>query len=311
MTWSYSEHQLFKKCPRKWFFKSVFADSRANNPARQEAYLLSKMQSLYAWRGQVVESALQDFLIPSLEVDLQPPLHDTIKAAKQTFDEQLAFGRNHRIREPGMTIKQAGRAFAAFTELEYGQSFSDEDYLQAWEEVQMALRNFYKQSELKSLLKTGAYRVTQKVLQMQHFGATVRAVPDLIVFFLDRAPLIVDWKVHTSGIHDYADQLSIYAVALARVKPHADYGRYARRWKETDIELREAQLLRGLVREHTLDDSDVAAVDDRIAAGVIALREASAGKRSCELHSEDFPTAHDPQTCQSCQYRKICWNSDS
>ncbi len=268
------------------------------------------MQSLYAWRGQVVESAIQDYLIPSLEVDLQPPLQDTIKAAKETFDEQLAFGRNHRIREPGMTLKQAGKAFAAFTELEYGQPISDEDYLQAWEEVQTALRNFYKQTELKSLLKAGAYRVAQKVLQMQHFGATVRAVPDLIVFFLDRAPLIVDWKVHTSGIHDYADQLAIYAVALARVKPHADYGRYARSWKETEIELREAQLLRGLVRQHTLDDSDVAEVDDRIAAGVIALREAFAGKRSSELHSKDFPTAHDPQTCQSCQYRKICWNSD-
>jgi len=311
MTWSYSEHQLFKKCPRKWFFKSLFADSRANDPQRREAYLLSKMQSLYAWRGQVVESALQDFLIPSLEMNLQPRFHETIKAARETFDEQLAFGRNHRVRETGMTVKQAGRAFAAFTELEYGQPISNEEYQQAWEEIQTALRNFYKLTELKSLLKAGAYRVTQKVLQMQHFGATVRAVPDLIVFFPDRAPLIVDWKVHTFGIHDYAEQLAIYAVALARVKPHADYGRYAHGWKETDIELREAQLLRGFVRQHSLEDSDVAEVDDRIAAGVIAIRGACSGKRAPELHSEDFPTAHDPQTCQTCQYRKICWRSDS
>jgi hypothetical protein len=311
MTWSYSEYQLFKKCPRKWFFKSIFADARANDPERQEAYLLSKMQSLYAWRGQVVESAIQDFLIPSLEVDLQPTLQDTIKVAKKTFDEQLAFGRNHRVREAGMTIKQAGRAFAAFTELEYGEPISDQDYQQAWEDVQTALRNFYKQTELKTLLKAGAYRVTQRTLQFKHFGATVRAVPDLIVFFNDRNPLIVDWKVHTFGIHDYADQLAIYAVALARVKPHADYERYAQGWRETDIELREAQLLRGLVRHHSLEDSDVAEVDDWIAVGVIALREACAGKRSCELRSRDFPTAHDPQTCESCQYRKICWSSDS
>jgi PD-(D/E)XK nuclease superfamily len=310
MTWSYSAYQLFKKCPRKWFFKSVFADSRANDPRRKEAHLLSKMQSIYAWRGQVVESAIQDFIIPSLEVNLQPNLQDAIKFAKETFDKQLAFGRNHRIRETGMTIKQAGRAFAAFTELEYGQPISDQDYQQAWEEVHTALRNFYKQIELKALLKVGAYRVTQRTLQFPHFGATVRAVPDLIVFFDDRSPLIVDWKVHTFGIHDYSDQLTIYAVALARVKPHADYGRYARGWSETDIELREAQLLRGFVRQHSLENSDIAEVDDRIATGVIALREASGGKRSYQLHSEDFPTAHDPQTCQTCQYRKICCNSD-
>ncbi len=216
MTWSYSEYRLFKKCPRKWFFKSIFADPRANDPQRQEAYLLSKMQSLYAWRGQVVESAIQDFLLPSLQVQLQPTLQDTIKVAKETFDQQLAFGRNHRIREPGMTIKQAGKAFAAFTELEYGQAISDEDCQEAWEEVQTALRNLYKQTELKTLLKAGAYRVTQRTLQFKHFGATVRAIPDLMIFFNDRSPLIVDWKVHTFGIHDYADQLAIYALALAR-----------------------------------------------------------------------------------------------
>src|SRR6478672_1344500 len=40
-----------------------------------------------------------------------------------------------------------GRAFAAFTELEHGQPISDQDYQQAWEDVQTALRNFYKQTE--------------------------------------------------------------------------------------------------------------------------------------------------------------------
>ncbi len=89
------------------------------------------------------------------------------------------------------------------------------------------------------------------------------------------------------------------------MKPHADCERYARGWKETDIELREAQLLRGLVRQHSLENSDVAEVEDRIAAGVIALREACGGKRCCELDAKDFPTAHDPQTCQTCQYRKM------
>jgi hypothetical protein len=109
MTWSYSEYQLFKKCPRKWFFKSIFADARANDPERQEAYLLSKMQSLYAWRGQVVESAIQDFLIPSLEVDLQPTLQDTIKVAKKTFDEQLAFGVVNRDSESESSTRSRQR----------------------------------------------------------------------------------------------------------------------------------------------------------------------------------------------------------
>ncbi len=44
-----------------------------------------------------------------------------------------------------------------------------------------------------------------------------------------------------------------------------------------------------------MEDSDVVEVDDQMAAGVIALREACGGKRSCELHSEDFPTALEPK----------------
>jgi|ERR1043166_44125 hypothetical protein len=311
MTWSFSENRIFKRCPRQWFYKAIFADSQATAPERQEAYLLSKLQTVASWRGQLVDLIAETFLIPALNRGESPTLRDTLREARQLFRKQLDFGRNHRLREPGMTPKKAGNAFLAFFKLEYGQKIEHEEFDQAWKDIETALRTLYGLGELRKMIREGEYRVAQRTLSFHHFDASVRARPDLVVFFKKRTPVILDWKVHFFGVHDAADQLTTYALALARANPHKDYLPFWKSWPPTEIELLEVQLLRGIIRQHPIGASEVQSADDRIAEGIMALRFACDGKRSNELVADNFPRAVESSVCERCSYRKICWRQQS
>ncbi len=308
MTWSFSKGRIFKQCPRKWFFSTIYADARSTDPQRHEAYLLSKLQSIYAWRGQIVDSALGNLVATDLNANRSPTLSDALKYARRLFETQKDFGLKHRIREQGISITDVGPTFAAFSKVEQGETISEEEFDRAWNDIETALRNVWKLEELRGRIRAGTYRVAQRNLQFEHCGANVRAVPDLIVFFSNKPPLIVDWKVHTFGTRDYADQLATYALALTRANPHNDFPLLARRYRPHEIELIEAQLLLGSARVHTLDEDDIHRAEERIADGIVTLQLAYDGKASSELQPEDFPTARNPHTCQTCPFRKICWN---
>ena len=61
MIWSISESKTFKRCQRQWYFKNCVASALAKkDPIRREAYLLSKLQTISGWRGQIVDSVLSE-----------------------------------------------------------------------------------------------------------------------------------------------------------------------------------------------------------------------------------------------------------
>lgn len=307
MIWSFSENQIFRKCQRQWFYKS-YASATSKDPLRREAYLLSKLQSISAWRGQIVDIIAEDVLVPALNKGQRPLLKEVLRQARNVFDLQLSFGRKHRLREDGLVVTNVGRQFAAFFAVEYGDGVSESDAEKAWADIESAFRTLYTMEDLKQVLRNGSFRIAQRTLMFDHSGAKVRAVPDLIVFFGNKPPTIVDWKVHAFGVRDYNDQLTTYALGLTRTSPHRDFPVDVRRWNAADVELFEVQLIRGLVRRHSIDDADVQAADDRIAEGITAIHLAHGRPNEDELRPQDFPTAYDPRICETCVYRKICWN---
>jgi hypothetical protein len=308
MTWSFSEHRTFRKCPRQWFYRYVFAEARSKDAARREAYVLSKMQSISAWRGQLVDTVLGTYVVSELNARRVPTLAGALSLAKDLFEKQKEFGLKHRVREDGMVVSQIGISFAAFHQVERGEPISVEEFDRAWHDIETAIRNVWNMAELRSRVRDGKYRVAQRALQFDHCGAKVKAMPDLIVFFDSAAPLIVDWKVHSFGLRDYADQLGTYALALCRTNPHADFPPIVRRFRPHEIELCEVQLLLGTVRRHVLSEEDIRETEERIGEGVVSLQLACDNRATSDLRAEDFPTAYKEQVCLSCPFRKICWN---
>src|SRR6266511_1499673 len=108
MIWSFSNSHLFKKCQRQWYFKTHVANANAKKiPLRREAYLLSKLQSIAAWRGSVVDHVIGRRVVPALNNGWGINLANVLSYAKSVFDAQLRFARQHRIREPGMSVAKA------------------------------------------------------------------------------------------------------------------------------------------------------------------------------------------------------------
>lgn len=308
MIWSFSNNRMFRRCPRQWFYKTVFAESRSRDEKRQEASLLGKLQTVSAWRGQIVDSVLSDFVVPELNAGRRPTLRATIAKARTLFETQKAFGLAHKIRAADFQKSQAGSEFAAFINVEYGEPIQVADFDQAWTDIENALRILWKNIELRAIVRDGERLIAQRMLLFDHFGGKVRALPDLIVFFKQRPPMIVDWKVHSFGTRDSGDQLTTYAIALSRITPHVDFPPSTRRWKAEEIELIEAQLLVDSFRKHPLTPEAISQAEERIAEGIQAMQLACEDLDLSSCSPQDFPTARNDQTCKSCCYRKICWN---
>ena len=66
MDWSYSTSRVFRQCPRKWFFQKVVSDGRSKDNFQREANYLKKLQSVWAWRGSLVDKVVSEYAVPRM-----------------------------------------------------------------------------------------------------------------------------------------------------------------------------------------------------------------------------------------------------
>ncbi|OGO52538.1 MAG: hypothetical protein A2148_08575 [Chloroflexi bacterium RBG_16_68_14] len=296
MRWSFSAHRSFRKCPRQWFFRTVFANSRARDPVRREAHRLSKLEGIQAWRGKIVDSVISETIIPSIAWKRPCSLGD----AERKADELLAVQRAQRMSRNGESV---------FFEAEYGVPLTEEMFSNARAEIHTALENLYVAEPVWSVLQQAKTLVPQRPLSFKHGTATVRVVPDLIAFHTARAPSIVDWKVNRYPLRDYWLQLTTGAIGVSRCNPHRDWPSSAAQHNPHEVELLEVQLLKGDVRAHVISETDVYEADDFISISATEMELACRGRDAKDLRPDDFPVASDPKTCQLCPFRKLCWRS--
>lgn len=309
MIWSFSDGRTFRRCQRQWYFKKALASATARDPLRREAYLLGKLSSIHGWRGRVVDQVIERSIIPALRAKTQVTLKEALKAADTLFDTQLAFALAHKVMQPNFKKSEHEHDFAAFFEVEYGMTPSKEDLNKARGEVHEALSNLFQSgqfADLRGKIKTANALETQCPISFSYMGATVRGVPDLICLFRSEPPLIIDWKVHHFGIHDYYQQLVAYAIILIRSGEHKSLPRAMRNCNPHEVRLHECQLLRNEAREHVIDQDDIDVVEERMAAEITEMLSAVDGRDNKDLSPEDFPTTSWAGACANCNYQKLC-----
>jgi len=304
--WSFSADRIFRQCQRQWYFHNVVRSATARNDLRHEAYLLSKMQSIAAWRGQLVDDVISKYIIVALNRKQSLSMSGILKEAKRLFDLQVEFALAHRIREPGISPSKVGEAFAAFIPVEYGATVNTEELQNAWLDVENALKNLTAMDEVKAILKGSTYRIAQRALQLKIADASVRSVPDVIAFNNEDTPIILDWKVHQFGRADYRLQLALYALCLTGCNPHSDFPPFISR-SPSGIRLLEVQLLTCHVREHRVTEDDIDELEEYIATSALEMRLARGAVRTSDFNPEEFMAALSPLTCTRCVFRKLCW----
>lgn len=310
MEWSFSQGATFDRCPRQWFYKYRLANANAKRePERREAYLLSKLGTVWAWRGKVVDGVISRYVVRALQEGYVPSRAHLLAVARRTFDRQLRFATRHGLRDPDLKVSAVGDDFAAFLAVEEGGQISDGEIEKAWSDVEIAISNLLIQETFLDTLRSAQYLVAQRNLRFElalpRFGSVyVRAVPDLIAFFRDAPPMIVDWKVMERQAADYRMQLATYALALTRGRPHRDFPEGIRSYSPTNLRLLEVQLQLGKIREYALNPTDVAEVEDFVYRSVSRITQAD-GNDASHLSSARYSG-----TCKNCGYKAICWEAD-
>jgi len=308
LTWSWSNGRMFQKCQRQWYLKTFVASHNARDDRRREAYLLSKLQSVSAWRGSLVDAVISQKIVPAIKNRRAIGVFETLEHARGLFDSQWEYAMQHGLRQKDFVRSEEGDSFAAFHAVEYGLKIRPEEREKAWSEVEKALTNLFEMNELLSTLRTASQLFTQSPLVFPHFDVNIRSVPDLIAFYYNAPPMIIDWKVSIFGANDYRLQLGTYALALVRSNSYPDFPASLSIYKPTNIRLLEAQLLSGQMREYSLTDADIEEIETYIAQSASQMALALGDEPDDDqIRPFDFPVTNNPDLCERCNFKSLCW----
>jgi hypothetical protein len=141
------------------------ASAKAKEPIRRRAYLLSKLQSVSAWRGRIVDDVISKTIIPSLNRRQTVTLGAAKARARGLFDRQLAYARKHPKADLDLQVSREGEDFTLLYGMEYGTAPTDAEIQQAWDEIDRALINLFKMDGVRGALKSAEYVIAQRALQ--------------------------------------------------------------------------------------------------------------------------------------------------
>ncbi len=311
MNWSFSSAKTFERCPRQWYFRQVVAHHAAKDPLRRQAYLLTKEDSVWSWRGRLVDDLITERVVPDLAAGHLPSLPALTADARNRFDAQLAFASTRALEEEGLRPSQHPD-FLALRETPDGAAVEAASLEKAWTDIENALAKLLAMSDLLERLAAAALLLPQRALSYRRVltdgePLTVRAVPDLIAFFSDAPPLIVDWKVHTYARTAFADQLAGYALAL--VAAAGQWGLPKMNgWTASDIELLEVQLLTDEQRRYAWTSEEFQALRRYQLASGNRMRALVVNRAKSDRNPYTVITTTDLSTCKNCVFQSLCWD---
>ncbi|SFH36996.1 PD-(D/E)XK nuclease family protein [Pedobacter insulae] len=310
MIWSISSDKQFKRCPHQWYYSNIVANAKVRkDPYRREVTILSKLQTIEAWRGSVVDGIISTSLVNALNKKFPIKKDYFLNKAMEVFDKQLEYAifQKYRNTESGLSNDEG---FAALLPYEFEEQIDDSTIVQAREDVLTALTNLLDDHPFIDYLKSAKYLVSQRTLIYPFDRFNVRAIPDLIAFFENDPPHIFDWKVHTYGNVSYDEQLIAYAAALykvAHIKPHEDWPDISK-YRIFDYRLTEYQLLHKdrIKRDYEVTEYALEEFSDRINASIIEMYMCGCHKKYDQLTPDKFPSTKYFENCPKCPFKKIC-----
>jgi hypothetical protein len=165
MILSISTDKMFRRCQRQWFYKQVYSNANSRKDrSRYEAFLLSKLQSLSALRGQVVDDVLSEHLVPALNRGIVPRCEEIQSHARERFEQRLAYAKAHQLDQRLSALAKLPDQFAMLFDYEYGVGIMNEDYDRAFAEIDESIENLFAIEELLDTLKGSERILSQRAL---------------------------------------------------------------------------------------------------------------------------------------------------
>lgn len=305
MKWSISKSKMFYKCERKWFYYDKVASWNAQDPFRREAYILKQLKSIYAWRGSLVDTVIEKLIIPQLKQKVIPNLSQVEEFALDLIDRQLRFAKEKKYRKNGFTKSKFGDDFCALFEIEYDKPLDDENIDKAIKEIFISLENLLNSNLITKIIENSSQLFAQPVLNSAFNNINLVAHPDLVIFYKNDSPEIIDWKVHFYGDSDAWLQLGIYAYVFVDSKLNSYLDEPIK--DPSQIKIMEYQLLKDFQREYCINLENITDLEDYIYNSTQHMKKIQFNSDFDISHESKCKLAISPKYCEYCNFKKLCW----
>lgn len=304
MTWSYTGYRQFQKCSRQWYYSNIVAHTAATESFRKEVTILSKLKTLDAWRGDIVDYIISRVIVSKIRKGSDLSEDRLLWVADKVFDEQLAYASGRVYRTTETKLDDFGK-ISAIIDLDFKRLIPESEITRVRRDVHLALKNFLSREEMIDRLRDAKQLITQRRFQQPFQRFKIKGTPDLIAIYEDEPPHIFDWKVHTFATKAYDDQLMCYAILLNNTK-HKDFPDTLKNYTVFDYKLTEFQLLLNEFRDYTMSQDDLDFTISSISGDLLRMYRAGADKTYLQTTPSDFPMTLDVSNCSTCPFTQIC-----
>jgi len=296
-SWSLSKQRLFEECKRKYYYKT-FLSWKGWQPGasmlERKAYLLSKLQNIYALSGQAI--------------------HEEIKAAilQKSFSARASFDKiRSKLREAWIDStehledwKRWPKEYNVLSELYYDrENWLRQKSKEILKRVERSLVNFQNSLSYKRVLQNEVepIEVDENFPSFYFEGVKVYSVID----FLHRSSgniTIVDWKTGAKKPDKDALQLGLYVIYVLEKYPGVEL---------STINCVNEYLLSGERMEYKFSVDQIKALKKYISQSIEELNkylEDPVINKPKDISA--FP-ANRSSNCNYCEFKEICFTEGS
>lgn len=130
-------------------------------------------ETIDAWRGQIVDYTLSEYVIPKMQKRQTPTYDAAIDYAKKITKARYEFAIAEGHKEPNLKKTEHYYEYAPLYDIEYPSDDLKPKLKKAWDEIVISLTNFYNNKELIANLKKANYLITQRTLQYDSHDTTI------------------------------------------------------------------------------------------------------------------------------------------
>jgi len=290
VNWSYSANAVFHRCQRRYFFRTIMASETSNEPDRQEAAFLKRLQTIPFWRGKVVHEYVQHIAFAVRHHGGSPPLNRVISDLQKRIETDFSFSQQRLYMN-----KSNGPGLALF-EHEYARPLEPDVPSRVSQEVVAAMTTFLSRPRLFDRLKEPLTSVEHRIASSLD---GTKLVGQLDIVFVWRGSLyVIDLKVQRVP-DDHRMQLQVYAYLMLRQSGLAGY-------RPDHVKLYDWDLLNNVLTEHAFDQARYDQTEDFIRSSVREMRSVVGEGRYRPELMEDFALTAEPKYCQFCPFERLC-----
>lgn len=298
-SWSNSRNSLFEECKRKYYYQYYgfwggWSKVKADKVTRT-LYVLKHLQNRWLWKGTAVHNEIAKILKQLVSTGNLTPIETSLARVTDLMRDEFRFSRDGSYWEKDGSL----RDITALFEHEYNVNIPGERWKKNYEEVMECIRNFYKSDVLervKQLDRSAILSIDSLTPTLFSFNSERIYVNLDLAYRMEEEIEIVDWKTGAGESDEL--QFLVYTIYVSEVFENP----------LENISVIEYNLLSDQKTIHNFSSDKIEKAKNYINESVARMKGYLQNAPDNTAVMTDFPRTEDKKKCDSCTFKKICFD---